>query len=103
MPCVEVGDRNPLKAGAQIILHTSEKLPRVLTEVEPFTELRRDDQLKEPGVAGGLPGAQLFCRIDGVGCRRKPHFVRLSLPRRTLPGDVTAVSSPLSGDSVGRI
>src|SRR5262249_43124483 len=60
---IEVRDCNPLQTSAQIPFHPGEQFSGMPSQVEPFAEFRRHDQLKEPLVAGGLPGVQHAGRI----------------------------------------
>jgi hypothetical protein len=64
---IEMGDCYPLQVSAQIPFHPSEELSGMLPQVEPFAEFRRDDQLEESLIAGGLPGVQRFGRIYRIG------------------------------------
>src|ERR1035438_8747726 len=67
MVSVEMGNGDPLQALAQVVFHPGYQLPGVAAEIEPFAELRRDDQLEQSLVAGCLPSVQGFGDVDPVG------------------------------------
>ncbi len=76
-----------------VFLDLSHEVPRVLLEVEPGSVLGRDDQLKEMGITGRLPG---------IGERREGDIVPLvveaepplPLPLGAFPLEVVAMGSP---------
>jgi hypothetical protein len=63
---IEVRDGYPLQPQIQVLFYPSHQLSGVPLQIEAFAEFRRDDQLEQALVAGGLPLAQRLGNIDAI-------------------------------------
>jgi hypothetical protein len=74
---VEVRHRHPFERHMEIGLDTGHNVSRDPLQVETVTELRGDDQLPQPWIAGLLPFKKLRWDIDASSFRGEPSLVGL--------------------------
>src|SRR5271157_2881602 len=91
---IEVLDRHPMKAQAEIPFHRRHELARVLPEVESFTGFGRDDELPEARIFCPLPPAEAIRDVDllcvGVEAKARPSLLLGSFARQVVPMDAPA-------------
>src|SRR3954453_20670591 len=97
---VEVFDGHPLERSKQIALHLLHHVPGELIEIDPGSELGREDQPPEPLGARGLPTLEALGNVDGSVLRIEACILRT---RGALTAGVLGMRGPLSARLVTRV
>jgi hypothetical protein len=89
-----VRDCDPLQGSPELQLHPGHEVASEAREIQPVSELRRDDDLPEPRIACGLPRLETFRDLDPAGGAVESGGA--SQTGGALPLDVSAVCTPLA-------
>ena len=99
---IEVRYSNPFEVGIEIPCHALHQLAGQLHKVYLVSELRRQDELPQAFIAGGLPLVETSGDIDPSLSRIKPGLHGAPLAG-ALAGDVAPVRLPLPAGGILRV
>jgi len=99
---IEVRYRNPFEVGIKIPCHALRQVASQPDQVNLVSKLRRQDELPQAFIAGGLPLVETSGDIETSLGRIKSGFSGAPLAG-TLPGDVASVCLPLSVCGILRV
>src|SRR5215217_7491338 len=101
MLCVEMRHGDPFQRSAEVPLRMLHDVTGQPLEIEPFSELRGNNDLPYTFVTGLLPVAQRLCNIDLATGVTEAGMARVL--SGTFPSDVHAMSPPLTLRPVRRV